>query len=184
MKKHKSAKQKLTVAYRWLRRRRYVPHAVLLFCALIVLPLGIVAGTRLSDVISTNRALAATRAMVPEHSILEVMSAQERAAHATVLSALVLEDPDRLFQLIGNDLLVMFDTPDLRRGEGAAQIWQYRTARCVVDLFFEPGDAEGAVIAHYEIRPRRVAAFTVENPHKEPIDASACLNDLYSQSTL
>ena len=176
---------KLPVTYRWLRRRRYFPYAVLLACAFIFLPFGIVSGVKLSNSIAANNAMAATRAMAPEHNVSDVLSDYERIQYAAALSGLVLDDPGTIHQLIGQDFIVMFNDPDLRRVEGESVIWQYRSASCVLDLYFEHDHdgKEGAAI-HYEVRQRKIAAYGEQGQHEEKIDEQGCLSEIYSQRSI
>lgn len=171
------------VMYRWLRRRHYLVHAAILFaCVILFLPLGVVGGAKLSDVITTNKALAATRALAPEHSVFDNMSARERADYAHALSGLVFDDPETVYQLIGHDFLVMFREPDLKRHDGSTSIWQYRTDSCVLDVFFNGQDNGPAV--HYEIRQRKMAAFGAEGQHEGTVDTINCLRAIYDRRSI
>lgn len=174
-------KIKPSVIYRWLRKRRYFPYAVILACAVFFLPAGIIGGVKISHFLTTNRALAATRALAPEHSILEAFSERERAAYASVLSSLVLENPEKITQLIGQDFLVMFSEPDLQRTEGAVSIWQYRTNSCILDIYFAADSGEAGPAAHYEVRQRKTAFFTSKSEGEQAIDVAACLRTIYDQ---
>lgn len=160
--------------YRWARRRRYFPHAVVLACAFVFLPVGLISGAKVSQFVTTNRALAATRALAPEHAVLETMSEGERARYAAALNSLVTGNPEKLSQLIAHDFLVMFREPDLKRQDGALSVWQYRTEGCVLDIFLEK-DA----VAHYEFRSRRVAVFGTEDKDEDTVDEAQCLKSIY-----
>src|SRR5690242_16348879 len=56
------------------------------------------------------------------------------AAHAPRLKDLTGLQPKEIIGLLGE--------PDLRRDEPPAQLWQYRTADCILNLFFY-NDADG-----------------------------------------
>lgn len=171
--------RKLPVIYRWVRRRRYFPHAVLLCCAVLVLPIGIIGGARLSHAVSVNQAMAATRALAPEYAALDGVSAKERIAYAAALKGLVIENPQKFHQLVGHDVMVLFREPDLKRTEGETMSWQYQADGCVLDIYFGGGGASGRVV-HYEVRPRRVAAFAVETDEGEAeVDTAGCLEKIY-----
>ncbi len=183
--KTRNFRNRLPALYRWSRRRRYLPYAALIACAIVFLPLGIVGGVKITRIVTTNNALAATRAVAPEHSVFDVMSESERERYAGTLSNLVIDDPETLYQLIGHDFLVMFKEPDLKRQEGRMAIWQYRTVSCVLDIYFEQavGDTSGGV-AHYEVRQRKLAAFGVEGQHEGNVDKALCLEALYEQRSI
>jgi hypothetical protein len=62
--------------------------------------------------------------------------------------------PERVLPVLG--------APDFVRRDGNAQIWQYRTTNCVLDLFlYKNGGA--STVKHAELRPRV--------PGAEPLDA-------------
>ncbi|MGP1394623.1 MAG: hypothetical protein ACTS3R_03840 [Inquilinaceae bacterium] len=50
-------------------------------------------------------------------------------------------------------MTALLGQPELRRREGAGELWQYRTAACVVDLFLYDG-ADGLTVTHAESRSR------------------------------
>jgi hypothetical protein len=51
------------------------------------------------------------------------------------------------------ELLARFGEPDFRRAEPPAELWQYRSADCVLDVFLYAG-AGGAHVVHSETRER------------------------------
>jgi hypothetical protein len=55
-----------------------------------------------------------------------------------------------------NDVLSMLGKPDLKRAEPPAELWQYRAADCVLNLFFY-SDAGGAHLTHAEAWQRTLA---------------------------
>ena len=176
------------VIYRWLRRRHYLPYAVLLCCAVLVLPAGIIGGVRVADRISANQALAATRGLTPEHSVLDAISEAERSHYAAALGSLVTQNPEKLYQLIGSDFLVMFQAPDLRRSDGRTVSWQYQAADCVLDLYFQDnadGDESTRPVVHYEVRQRKKAVFGVDKGQQESrVDEKACLDEIYHRTSI
>jgi len=54
------------------------------------------------------------------------------------------------------DVLSMLGQPDLKRDEPPAELWQYRAADCVLNLFFYD-DAGGYRLAHAEAWQRTLA---------------------------
>lgn len=77
-------------------------------------------------------------------------------------------DPDRLMGLSQDAVGARLGQPELVRKEAPAEIWQYRTRDCVLDVFFYP--AEGArEVLHLDVRDAVSA---------EPSDAEACLTVL------
>jgi hypothetical protein len=55
--------------------------------------------------------------------------------------------------LSAGEVVALLGEPDFRRAEPPAELWQYRTADCVLDLFLY-GDAAGAHVLHSETRDR------------------------------
>jgi hypothetical protein len=58
-----------------------------------------------------------------------------------------------------DDVLSMLGQPDLRRDEPPAEVWQYRAADCVLNLFFYD-DAGGYRLAHTESWQRSLSSGT------------------------
>ena len=77
------------------------------------------------------------------------------------------DDPDRLFGLDRPALSAMLGEPALIRREAPAEIWQYRSATCVFDVFLY--DAAGT---------HRVEFLEARDSAARKIDARACLNQL------
>ena len=62
-------------------------------------------------------------------------------------------DPQRLLDLGRHELASILGKPAFIRRDMSAEVWQYRTDACVLDLFlynFESNDA----VTYYEFRPR------------------------------
>ncbi|MEE8271848.1 MAG: hypothetical protein V3R98_08975 [Alphaproteobacteria bacterium] len=62
-------------------------------------------------------------------------------------------DPDVLIGLPPSEISAMLGEPELRRQEPPAEVWQYRTDRCVFDLYFYTEDGASQAI-YYEARDR------------------------------
>ncbi|WP_420402986.1 hypothetical protein [Nisaea sp.] len=63
-------------------------------------------------------------------------------------------DPSRLLDLHRGDLSAILGEPAFVRRDMSAEIWQYRTEACVLDLFlYELG--QGLAVTYYEFRSRR-----------------------------
>lgn len=78
------------------------------------------------------------------------------------------------------EILALLGKPDLQREEPPAEIWQYRTADCVLDLFFyRQGD--DLRLVHAETRDRELAVGLT--PQRCP-DESAPLRAHLRQSRL
>jgi hypothetical protein len=56
-----------------------------------------------------------------------------------------------------DDVLSILGQPDLKRDEPPAELWQYRAADCVLNLFFY-NDADGYRLSHAEAWQRTLAA--------------------------
>jgi hypothetical protein len=59
----------------------------------------------------------------------------------------------KLTGLSADEVVALFGEPDFRRAEPPAELWQYRSADCVLDLFLYD-DAGGFRVAHSETRDR------------------------------
>jgi len=70
----------------------------------------------------------------------------------------VSEDPDNFLDVSGREILSILHDPEMVRTESPTIVWQYRTERCVLDLYFTtPREtALDSPVVHYEIRPRTV----------------------------
>lgn len=140
--------------YRWVRKRRLFPYAAALCCLFLILPVGVFGGARLAGSFSGGAALAALPGTDPVSAPLVVRGLSEDA----VIEALAV--------------------PALRRRDGAAQVWQYRTDSCVLDVFFGAKDT----VVRTAFRPRRTAVFA--KPALDTgisVDETACLRALKRQ---
>lgn len=63
-------------------------------------------------------------------------------------------DPSRLLDLGRHDLSSILGKPAFIRRDMSAEVWQYRTDSCVLDLFLYQLERDAAV-TYYEFRPRR-----------------------------
>jgi hypothetical protein len=61
--------------------------------------------------------------------------------------------PRTLAGLSANEVVALYGEPDFRRVEPPAELWQYRTADCVLDLFLY-GDRGGVRVLRSETRDR------------------------------
>ncbi len=126
-------------------------------------------------------AAAASAVLALGFALLAGCAADPRTGGATASAEpaeLLGLDPQRLAALLGD--------PELRRQEPPAEVWQYRNAACVLDIFFYPeggpeggperrpdGDGRGAArqrVVHSEARSRTGTAGSVT--------ARSCLNQL------
>jgi hypothetical protein len=69
---------------------------------------------------------------------------------------------ERLHGMIARDLALSFGAPDLLRRDGSAEIWQYRAASCVLDIFLY-AEADELRVAYAEARPRGAQRTTPES---------------------
>ena len=104
--------------------------------------------------------LAACAVIQPGEARLNAASAPEGAPTAEISAsatrpqlALAVPGPAHLVGLKGDAVRRTFGEPEMRRREPPAEVWQYRSPRCVLDLYFY-GDPDGEGVVHYESRPR------------------------------
>ncbi len=77
------------------------------------------------------------------------------------------DDPERLIGLGSNGLYDLLGMPELVRRESPAQVWQYRGATCVFDVFlYDEGDDS------------RVTYVEARDTHGNAGEARQCLNEL------
>lgn len=76
-------------------------------------------------------------------------------------------DPERLRGAAAADVTARLGTPAYERHEALAQVWQYRTPDCVLDLILYPAE-DTHTVRHIEARDRKGTA----------VRPRACLRDL------
>lgn len=76
-------------------------------------------------------------------------------------------DPETLIGLAPQQLGEALGVPELQRREPPAEVWQYRTATCVFDIYLYDED-DGPRAAHYEARSRSNGA----------VDPALCLGSV------
>ncbi len=78
-----------------------------------------------------------------------------RSATRKNLAKEISLQPGKLLHVRGQDIKTVLREPELIRHEAPVTIWQYRTASCVLDVYFSgTTDPLLAPVAHYEIRAR------------------------------
>jgi hypothetical protein len=65
------------------------------------------------------------------------------------------ESPRKLVGLDRPTLQALLGAPALQRAEGKAELWQYRAAACVLDVFFFAGKDGQSRVTHADLRGRR-----------------------------
>ena len=95
------------------------------------------------------------------------------ASKKRALRSKILDNPNALVDLKGEDIRHILQAPELVRSEFPTVIWQYRTEACVLDLYFTAKDhtISAAPVVHYEMRPRQVRGA-------EALNAEVCLGDI------
>lgn len=122
-------------------------------CPRFLLTLGLIVGSLLLSLVGVT--------LKAQHDtpVLEAEATESHSAHAADLVG-----------LNGTEVKERFGAPALVRHEPPAEIWQYRNADCVLDLFVY-ADTPPAKVQHAEIRARHASAET------ETFESS-CLHDL------
>ena len=100
---------------------------------------------------------ALTACASPGDSATSTTATTSSFAHEGKSRALDIKD---LAGLKPNDVLSMLGKPDLQRTEPPAELWQYRAADCVLNLFFY-SDAGGSHLTHAEAWQRTLAGGSV-----------------------
>jgi hypothetical protein len=86
------------------------------------------------------------------------------APSAPVPAAVRVPELSQFAGLRPQDIVALIGEPDFRRAEPPAELWQYRTGDCVLDLFLYAEGSEGLRVTHSAARPRSAA----------PTDAGRC----------
>lgn len=108
-----------------------------------------------------------------ERADLSSLSKSQMMRYARSVQETVAKQPDMLLKLAGEDVRLILAAPDLQRVDNPSVVWQYRTASCVLDVYFTADDAaaDKAAVAYYEVRARA-------SGEGEP-EAGTCLQGLY-----
>jgi hypothetical protein len=93
-------------------------------------------------------------------------------APAASQAAAPADDPDHLIGLDAGRLQGMFGPPGLVRSDAPAEIWQYSTHACVLDLFLYQ-DKDGMRLRYLEARDRAAQSAAARNC----VDAVLALRD-------
>lgn len=80
-------------------------------------------------------------------------AASRDGAPKPVAAAIRVPDLGKLSGLSASELIALIGKPDFRRVEPPAELWQYRSADCVVDIFLY-GDGPAYRVVHAESRDR------------------------------
>lgn len=113
--------------------------------------------TGLFVVIVTAGFLAACAAPEPVISVAAPKTQTQSAPlQATAPAALRVPGLKELTGLHQPEILAMLGKPDLKRDEPPAQLWQYRAADCVLNLFFYR-EQDGYRLVHAEAWQRSLA---------------------------
>lgn len=95
-----------------------------------------------------------------------IRPAQQAAAPATAAPP-GIDSPRRMVGLDRPALQTLLGNPGLQRIEGRAELWQYRTANCVLDVFFYPGNDGSPRVTHADLRGRRDSRPVPQNCYGE-----------------
>ena len=71
-------------------------------------------------------------------------------------------DPERLLHMNRRTISSLLGKPEFVRREATARVWQYRIARCVLNLFLYD-EAAGHRVIHYEFRPTMVGSGPIDD---------------------
>ncbi len=161
----------------FLLRRFSVRRVLLIFLCVLSLPVYYAGAHYAAMTVLSNEAHAATRAMA-------VTKEDRVPSYGTkILAHRLRSNPDVFVKLERQDVLALFDEPVLRRQEGQTHIWQYRSASCVLDIYFAPAEAAEGFwpVVHYELRNRETAVLTRASTivARATVDRPACLQGMF-----
>jgi hypothetical protein len=102
------------------------------------------------------------------------VSPSEKAAETNVAGAglpplpkAVSEDPERLIGLAPREVNEVLGTPNLRRKENKAELWQFAQGSCILDLHLYP-ESDGLRVGKYFVRGSRGVK----------VETKTCLNNM------
>jgi hypothetical protein len=95
----------------------------------------------------------------PSPAVPEVATPERPAALPRPSSRLPVPPPDidlgQILQASGDQVTSLLGRPELRRRERQAELWQYRSTSCVLNLFVYPnGSNKAPEVTHAEARSR------------------------------
>jgi hypothetical protein len=67
-------------------------------------------------------------------------------------------DPQQLMGMAPAGVTGMLGEPELRRREGPAEVWQYRSSRCAFNIYMEDDDSLGQRVVYFGARSRTAGA--------------------------
>ncbi len=94
---------------------------------------------------------------VPAAVVAAVVSVPEaEEAAPPEIETYVPPDPTQVVGMVQTDLRRLMGEPSLVRTEATAEVWQYRSAGCVMDLFlYRNGRGSGREVVYFEVRDVR-----------------------------
>jgi hypothetical protein len=104
------------------------------------------------DPLSALASLGSPRAAAPATGVVGSNAAAPRAAGPIV----ALPAIGKLDDLTAAQLVSRIGEPDFRRVESPGELWQYRGAHCVLDVFLYGDNGAGAHVIHAEGRSRNL----------------------------
>jgi hypothetical protein len=96
----------------------------------------------------------------PRQSVLPEAERLAAASPADVAAAPALPGPERLAGLTAPDLSALLGPPGFVRRDPPAEVWQYGTETCVLDLFlYADGADQPPKVSYFEFRGRTVTGI-------------------------
>jgi len=72
--------------------------------------------------------------------------------------ARINDDPNQLLQFDGQRVATLLGPANFVRRDGSAEVWQYRAAACVLDVYLYK-ESDGLKVAHVDLRKRERATL-------------------------
>lgn len=129
---------------------------------------------------NTQQAKVLFETLAADSERLAHMGKGELMRHAYAMQAALAQDLSLLASLSGQDVSLMLATPDLERRDSPSVVWQYRSSRCVLDVYYTAEDADAlktATVQHYEMRGRNL----ITKEGSGAVDAQSCLQSIYHE---
>lgn len=126
------------------------------------------------SLIDSNAEAATNATDVERRSLFDII---KHRRYVDDLYNSVSQNPGKLKNLVAADFRKMFDEPELKRREGNLTIWQYRSDRCVLDIYFKDNSKKPF---DYILHHRDTAFFMGGSAIVEELSDGDCLQTIIS----
>ena len=124
-------------------------------------------------------------ALFPDRVAYEGVSYSPAAGYVSRAQEFVVHQPESMLMLTQQEITYLFGKPTLHRQDANAEVWQYKTAGCVVDFYFydEAGTKGQSPLSYVDIRMKdeMVPGSAFRTRPLAPAEKSDCLHTVTSR---